>query len=166
MQLSDLRTSQPGSRGRRLVTLAAAALSFSVAAGGCGPGPEVRAGGGELLTEGARRAAPTPARLRSGTALVRDAATAYASGAYRTHPPTLPGETASVASDLSGAAGRVPDARRGLRPRLRRLRMTVVGVDRLRASLVIDDGMFRPFTVAMELHWRRGWRVVAISLPD
>ncbi len=115
---------------------------------------------------GARRGAPSPARLRSGAPLARRAASAYATGAYRRRPPVLPRETGAVASALSAGARRVPRARRRLHPRLRGLRIHATGVERLVASVVIADGVFPPFGVAIELHWRRGWRVARISLPD
>jgi hypothetical protein len=115
---------------------------------------------------GARRGAPPPARLRSGALLARHAAAAYAAGAYRRRPPVLPEETGPVASAIAAAAGRVPRSRRRLRPELRGLRLRPVGVDRIAATAVIGDRVFPPFTVGIELHWRGGWRVVAISLPD
>jgi hypothetical protein len=163
---SDHRTSLPGLRRRLRVALAATALSLCVATSGCGPGPEVRTGDGVLLTVGARRAAPSPARLRSGSALAERAAEAYVDGAYRRRAPVLPAETGSVSSALSGAARRVPAARRGLSPGLRRLWVQPVGIDRLAATVLIGDGTFKPFTIGLELHWRGRWRIVAISLPD
>jgi hypothetical protein len=98
--------------------------------------------------------------------LARRAAEVYVAGAYRRRPPILPAETPSVSSALSAASRRVPRGRRGLCPNLRRLLIHAVGIDRIAATAWIGDGVFRPFTVAIELHWRRGWRVVAISLPD
>jgi hypothetical protein len=166
MQLLDQRTSPPGRRRRSRVVLAAIGLSLCLATGGCGPGPEVRVGGGELLTVGARRAAPSPARLRSGAALARRAAAVYARGAYRRIPPLLPRQTGPVASALAAAARRVPPARRGMHAGLLRLRVQAIGADRLSATASIGDGVFPPFTVGLGLHWRRGWRVVAIALPD
>lgn len=115
---------------------------------------------------GARRAAPSPARLRSGASLARRAASAYAAGAYRRRPPVLPRESGSVSSAVSAAARRVPPPRRGLRPKLRRLRLLVIGVDRITAVALVDDGTFPAFSIAIELRWRGGWHVVAISLPD
>jgi hypothetical protein len=166
MQHPDQRTSHPGPRRRPRVVLTAAVLSLCVATAGCGPGPEVRVGGGELLTVGARRGAPPPARLRSGARLARSAAAVYAAGAYRRRPPVLPEETGSVTSAIAAAAGRVPRSRRRLHPELRGLRLHAIGVDRIAATAEVGDGVSPPFTVGIELHWRRGWRVVAISLPD
>ncbi|HJZ35742.1 MAG TPA: hypothetical protein VJ204_05655 [Solirubrobacterales bacterium] len=120
----------------------------------------------ELLTVGARRGAPPPTRLRSGALLVRRAAATYAAGAYRRRPPTIPGETGSVSSAVEAAAGRVPRSRRRLHPELRGLRLAPIGVDRIAATAVIGDGISPPFTIGIELRWRRGWRVLAISLPD
>jgi len=166
MQLPDQRTSQPGPRRRLLVAFAASALSLCLATSGCGPGPEVRVGGGELLTVGARRAAPSPTRFTAGVRLAGRAASAYASGAYRRRPPLLPEESGAVASALSAATRRVPSARRGLHPELLALRLRAIGVDRMAATASIGDEVFAPFTVGIELRWRQGWRVVAISLPD
>jgi hypothetical protein len=118
------------------------------------------------LTVGARRGAPPPARLRSGALLARRAASAYGAGAYRRRPPILPEETGPVSSAVAAAAGRVPRSRRRLRPELRGLRLHAIGVDRIVATAEVGDGVSPPFTVGIELHWRRGWRVVAISLPD
>lgn len=115
---------------------------------------------------GARRAVPSPARLRTGVALARRVAAIYALGAFRRRPPVLPRETGSVSSALSAAARRVPSGRRGLQPELLGLRLRVIGVDRLEATASIGNGVFPPFTIGIELRRRRGWRVVAISLPD
>jgi hypothetical protein len=123
-------------------------------------------GGGELLTVGARRGAPPPARLRSGARLARRAAETYAAGAYRRRPPVLPEETGSVASAIAAAAGRVPLSRRRLHPELRGLRLHAIGVGRVVATAEVGDGVSPPFTVGIELRWRSGWRVVAVSLPD
>jgi hypothetical protein len=166
MQRLDQRTSHPGRRRRSRAVLTAAVLSLCLATAGCGPGPEVRVGGGELLTVGARRGAPPPARLRSGALLARRAASAYAVGAYRRRPPVLPKETGSVSSAIAAAARRVPRSRRGLHPELHGLRLHVVGVDRIAVTAEVGDGVSPSFTVGIELHWRSGWRVVAISLPD
>jgi len=146
--------------------LAVTVLSLTVATAGCGPGPEIRVGRGELLTVGARRAAPSPTRLRSAGSLARRAAQVYASGAYGRRPPVLPRETGSVRSALSAAARRVPPMRRGLHPELRRLRLTAIGVDRVAVTALIGGRTFPSFTIGLELGWRRGWRVVGISLPD
>jgi hypothetical protein len=166
MQLPGQRISQPGSRRRHRVAFVATALSLCVAVGGCGPGPSRKAGGGELLAVGARRAAPTPARLRTGTDLAHRAARIYAAGAYSRRPPTLPRESGEVASELSAAARRVPPARRRRDPGLRGLVLHPIGVGRIVATALIGDGVSPLFTVGIELRWRGGWRVVAISLPD
>jgi hypothetical protein len=119
------------------------------------------------LAVGARRAAPPPARLGSGAALARRAATVYAHGAYRRRPPRLPAETPQVAADLAAAAKRVPRVRRGLRPELLGLEVRAVAVDRISATVRIGDGRFQPFTVGIELgRLRRRWAIVAVSLPD
>jgi hypothetical protein len=115
---------------------------------------------------GARRGAPSPARLGSGALLARRAAGAYAIGAYDLRPPVLPEETGAVAAALSAGARRVPAARRRLHPYLRGFHLRVIGADRLEAIVAIGDGVSPPFTVGIELLWRRGWRVAAISLPD
>jgi hypothetical protein len=166
MQRPNQRTSQPGRRRRLRVALAVTVLSLPIATIGCGPGPEVRVGGGELLTVGARRGAPSPARFRSAWSLIRRAARAYAAGVYDRRAPVLPREAGSVASALSAAARRVPPARHGRRAELRGLRLVPIGVDRMAATATIGDRTFPSFTVGFELGWRRGWRLVGISLPD
>jgi hypothetical protein len=98
--------------------------------------------------------------------LARRAVSAYAAGAYRRRPPVLPEETGSVSSAVAAAARRVPQSRRRLHPELRGLRLHAIGVDRIAGTAEVGDGVSPPFTVGIELHWRRGWRVVAISLPD
>ena len=144
--------------------LAGAALALALV--GCG-GPAPDRHPGHPLIAGRRGPSPEPAVLSAGADLARRFALAYARAAYRRIPPALPGESAAVARALRAAAGRVPPARRRLRPRLAGLRVWPLGAFALRASAAITDRRDPPFSIGFTLRRRGGrWLITTISPPD
>lgn len=65
------------------------------------------------------------------------------------------------------AASRVPPSRRGLRPRLLGLALSVRSASALDASAELADPRNPAFSIAFTLTRREGrWRVVSISTPE
>lgn len=119
------------------------------------------------LIVGARRGTAAGPWLAAAYRLADRFAAAYARGAYRRHPPRLPGATAAVGRAVGAAAERVPPARRRLRPRVLALTLQPRGAATLAASVRIGDGHSTPFSVGFTVgRVGSGWRVIAISLPN
>lgn len=108
-----------------------------------------------------------PPGLRGAVRLARRFALAYAAAAYRRRVPSIAGESLGVRRALAAAATRVPPARRGLRPRLLRLRLALGPGGSLTESAWIDDGRFPSFSVAFTVSSRDdGWIVTSFEAPD
>jgi len=141
------------------VLVAALLLMGCGTSGGASPSPS------SLVT--GRRAAPLPSvQLASATDAAESFARAYVPTVYLRRPPSIPGTTASVRRALSLAATRVPPGRRGLRPRLARLRLHLLPDERVGADVLVVDGRSRPFSVGFTLSRSGGgWRVASVSTP-
>ncbi len=125
------------------------------------------AGSRTALIVGARRGTASGPWLAAAYRLADCFATAYARSAYLRDPPRLPGETAAVQRAVAVAAERVPPTRRRLRAHVRALALQPCGAGTLAASVRIGDGRSPPFSVGFTIgRVDRGWRVIAIFLPD
>jgi hypothetical protein len=119
------------------------------------------------MSAGRRGPSIQSAQLSDGAKLAQEFARSYARSAYRQSPPRLPGESASVARALTLAAGRVPAARRHLRPHLTALRIWPVQGGVLRAAAWIADRRNPPFSIGFTATRRGGrWLVTTVSPPD
>jgi hypothetical protein len=133
---------------------------------GCGPGGHPDSHPSSMVV--GRRAAPLPpAQLATAAAAARRFALAYAETAYLPRPPHLPGVSASVDRHLRAAARRVPESRRGRRPRVTGLELRPAEGTSIAAGLRIDDGISPPYSIGFTMKPRRGgWRIVSISTPE
>ncbi len=141
------------------------AVLLAVLTASCGGAGEGHRPAGVPLLQG-RQGASITSDLAPGARLATRFAAAYAQGAYRQHPPALPGATQVLTHQLAQAATRVPPSRRHLRPRVLDLTLTPRGTASLHGSVEIGDRHSRPFSVGFTLKKRdSGWRVVAASPP-
>ncbi len=156
---------RPG-RPKQLRCLLLLGLGAAVLLPGCGSAAGVADRASSLVA--GRRAGLFPlARLAPASLLAQRFATAYAAVTYRRQPAALPGEVPAVRQQVALAAKRVPAARRGLRPRLRGLRLELRSPTVLGASARIADSRNPAFSVAFTVAPRAGtWRVVSISTPE
>jgi hypothetical protein len=147
---------------RRFLALALGSLLLM---SGCGSGGHTEPSPSSLVV--GRRAAPIPrAQLAAAAGTAWRFAAAYARSAYSRRPPRLPDASPAVERAVHEAAARVPDARRGLRPRVSGLELRPTEGREIAASVRVADGVSPPFEVGFLLReGPGGWRVVSISLP-
>jgi hypothetical protein len=152
---------------RPLLALAAiVATAIVVVMAGCGGDAHrpAHSPAGSALASGRQTHLSHPV---AAVRLARRLARAYADGAYRARPPRVRGESRSVRAVLRAGAARVPRARRGLRPRLLGLELSLLPGGALAATARVGDGRFPPFSVAFTVIRQGGrWLVSAVSLPD
>ena len=148
------------------VFLVVAAAGIVVLLGGCGSSmPPSSSGGRPDLLAGRHGLAPQG--LTGAARVARRFALTYAAGAYRRRPPEFTAESSTVLRALAAAAGRVPADRRGLRPRLLRLRLSLRSGGSLAATASIGDGRFPSFSVGFTVaRSASGWRVSSFEGPD